>query len=87
MLVYLRLLKESFSFAINALRNNKLLSPENSRKIGGALGIAGGAPGINAALEFNAHSGYTIIVLSNYGPPSAESVSEEIRRWVASVKE
>jgi CubicO group peptidase (beta-lactamase class C family) len=70
-----------------ALQNNKLLSPENSRRIGGGLGIAGGAPGINAALEFNSHSGFTIIVLSNYGPPSAESACEEIRRWVASVKE
>jgi CubicO group peptidase (beta-lactamase class C family) len=69
-----------------ALQNNKLLSPENSRRIGGGLGIAGGAPGINAALEFNSHSGYTIIVLSNYGPPSAESVSEEIRRWVESMR-
>ncbi len=66
-----------------ALQNNKLLSPENSRKIGGELGVAGGAPGINAALEFDSRSGYTIIVLSNYDPPSAESVSEQIRRWVA----
>ncbi|MGE0129889.1 MAG: serine hydrolase [Blastocatellales bacterium] len=70
-----------------ALQNNKLLNPENSRKIGGGLGIAGGAPGINAVLEFNSNNGYTIIVLSNYDPPSAESVSEQIRRWVANAKE
>lgn len=69
-----------------ALQNNKLLSPENSRKIGGELGVAGGAPGINAALEFDSRSGYTIIVLSNYDPPSAESVGEQIRRWVANIE-
>jgi CubicO group peptidase (beta-lactamase class C family) len=71
----------------HALQNHKLLSPENSRKIGGGLGIAGGAPGINAALEVDPKSGYTIIVLSNYDPPSAITVSEEVRRLVASVKE
>jgi CubicO group peptidase (beta-lactamase class C family) len=70
-----------------ALQNNKLLSPENSRRIGDRLGIAGGAPGINAVLEFDSGSGYTIIVLSNYDPPSAENVSQQIRQWVASVKE
>ena len=63
-----------------ALKNNKLLNPENTRKFGGGLGIAGGAPGINAALELDSASGYAIIVLSNYGPPSAENVSEQIRK-------
>lgn len=43
------------------------------------LGIAGGAPGINAALEWNPQTGYAIIVLSNYDPPTAESLARTIR--------
>ena len=58
----------------------------SSRKLGGGLGIAGGAPGINAALEFNQASGYTIIVLSNYDLPSAGNVSEQIRKLVAQIE-
>lgn len=77
-------LEDLLKFTI-ALQSNKLLSPENSRKLGGGLGIAGGAPGINATLEFNQASGYTIIVLSNYDPPSAGNVSEQIRELIAQV--
>ncbi|KAA0221364.1 class A beta-lactamase-related serine hydrolase [candidate division KSB1 bacterium] len=45
----------------------------------GNLGIAGGAPGINAILDMDVDSGYTLIVLSNYDPPSAEKVGRQIR--------
>lgn len=48
----------------------------------GDLGIAGGAPGINAILELDVASGYTLIVLSNYDPPSAEKVGRQIRAWL-----
>lgn len=48
----------------------------------GDLGIAGGAPGINAILELDVASGYTFIVLSNYDPPSAEKVGRQIRAWL-----
>ena len=64
-----------------AIRDHKLLSAEHSRRFGG-LGVAGGAPGINAALETGVSGGYTIIVLSNYDPPSAEAMSEEIRKLI-----
>jgi hypothetical protein len=43
------------------------------------VGIAGGAPGLNAALEMDPQSGYVIVVLSNLDPPSAESVARAIR--------
>lgn len=49
------------------------------------LGIAGGAPGVNAALDTGVN-GYTIVVLSNYDPPSAERLARDIRRVLASVK-
>lgn len=48
----------------------------------GNLGIAGGAPGINAILDMDVDSGYTLIVLSNYDPPSAEKVGRQIRAWL-----
>ena len=43
------------------------------------LGIAGGAPGINAILMVNPTTGYTVVVMSNYDPPSAESLGKQIR--------
>jgi D-alanyl-D-alanine carboxypeptidase len=50
----------------------------NAQKQGG-LGIAGGAPGINAAIETGIGKGYAAIVLSNYDPPAAERVMKKIR--------
>ncbi|NPV83864.1 MAG: beta-lactamase family protein [Candidatus Aminicenantes bacterium] len=51
-----------------------------------SLGIAGGAPGINAALECEAQTGFTIIVLGNYDPPAATQVARMIRRYLGAVK-
>jgi len=52
------------------------------KTMNGGLGIAGGAPGINAMVEQDIVSGYTVIVLSNYDPPSAEKVGRQIRSWL-----
>jgi CubicO group peptidase (beta-lactamase class C family) len=49
------------------------------------MGLAGGSPGANAALETGVN-GYTIIVLSNYDPPSAERLAGAIRRVLESVR-
>ena len=46
------------------------------------VGVAGGAPGLNGVLETALPGAYTIVVLSNYDPPSAESVTEKIRDWM-----
>ncbi|HYH09613.1 MAG TPA: serine hydrolase domain-containing protein [Thermoanaerobaculia bacterium] len=52
---------------------------EAERKSRGAgLGIAGGAPGMNAGLEVG-EQGYTIIVLSNYDSPTAMEVLRNVR--------
>lgn len=72
-----------------ALQSGKLTIPDEDgqpRKDSG-LGIAGGANGINAVLEADAETGYTIIVLSNYDPPSAEQVGRQIRGWTKQIKE
>jgi len=54
------------------------------------IGVAGGAPGINAFLiaagADNNSSPYTIIVMSNYDPPSAENLGKQIRGWLKRVK-
>ncbi|HOL46448.1 MAG TPA: serine hydrolase domain-containing protein [Candidatus Saccharicenans sp.] len=50
------------------------------------IGIAGGAPGINAILEMDGQRGYTIIVLSNYDPPAARDITQMIRRYLKAIK-
>ena len=63
---------------VNSLQANKLTSQKwtnwifgNSFEGGGSpsLGIAGGAPGLNA--EIDLENGWTVIAMSNYDPPSA----------------
>jgi hypothetical protein len=44
------------------------------------LGVAGGAPGINAAVESDNARGFTVIVLGNYDPPAAENLAQKIRK-------
>lgn len=47
-----------------------------------AIAIAGGSPGVNAVFEYDPKKDDVIIVLSNYDPPSAEDVAEQIRQWL-----
>jgi CubicO group peptidase (beta-lactamase class C family) len=74
----------------NALLGEKLLSKEWTDWVFGTkgdataaalqvrnMGVAGGAPGLNALLEIEPP--YTLIVLSNYDPPSAEEVGSALR--------
>jgi len=49
------------------------------RKRSGGGGFAGGTAGVNAALETDLDTGYTIVVLSNLDPPSAERVAKKWR--------
>jgi len=59
--------------------------PKEPRTQGG-LGVAGGAPGINAVLELDRETGFTIIVLGNYDPPAAMDVAKKIRRLLGAIK-
>jgi CubicO group peptidase (beta-lactamase class C family) len=73
---------------VEALKGNKLAAekytnmalgmfekPDDSESRPKGLGIAGGANvGINAIVEADFESGYTVIVLSNYDPPVAEEL-------------
>lgn len=51
----------------------------------GGIGAAGGAPGINAALELEVESGDVVIVLANLDPPAAERLAGQIRRILAAI--
>jgi CubicO group peptidase (beta-lactamase class C family) len=76
-----------------ALRTGRLLDPERTAwmlqtdrttpgtRARGGLGFAGGAPGINAALESDGI--WTVVVLANLDPPAATSVAQGIRRGLA----
>jgi len=46
------------------------------------MGIAGGAPGINAILETDIAGGYDVVVLANLGPPAAEDIARQVRQWL-----
>ena len=45
-------------------------------------GWAGGAPGINTALEVDSKAGTTVVVLANLDPPAATRVARKIRSWL-----
>ena len=67
-----------------ALKQGKLFTTEqNQKQFAQRVGVAGGAPGINAILEWDPQTGYVVIVLSNYDPPSAEKIGQRIREWLS----
>lgn len=74
----------------NALRSKKLEMPADDgtfpTEFKGA-GFAGGSEGVNALFIANGQTGYTIVVLSNYDPPSAEKPGSQIRDWLKQVKD
>lgn len=73
-----------------AVKNGKLQIPDDDgqpRKDFPGLGVAGGADGINALLVISPQTNYTIIVLSNYDPSSAEKTGIQIRDWTRQIKE
>jgi D-alanyl-D-alanine carboxypeptidase len=62
---------------VKAMKQGILSTPDFN---GDGLGIAGGAPGINAIVESGRDT--VIIVLSNYDPPAAERAGRQIRAWM-----
>jgi CubicO group peptidase (beta-lactamase class C family) len=63
---------------VNSLRAGKIAAAPPA----GAVGIAGGAPGINATLDGALPGGYDVIVLANLDPPAANAMARVIRGWV-----
>lgn len=48
----------------------------------GAIRFGGGAPGINSAIVNKVGSGYSVIVLTNFDPPTASKTSRKIRELI-----
>jgi len=63
---------------VMALKEGKIFLPD----IANGLGIAGGAPGINSNVEWNPRSGYIVIVLTNFDPPTAGQAARRIMSWL-----
>jgi len=61
-----------------ALKDRTILLPD----VANGLGIAGGAPGINSVVEWDAASGYIVIVLANFDPPAAGQAARRILSWL-----
>jgi CubicO group peptidase (beta-lactamase class C family) len=68
----------------NALLADKLLPARWTNWVFGGfdakqrnLGIAGGSPGVNAVVEIEPP--YTLVVLSNFDPPSAQEIGQALR--------
>jgi CubicO group peptidase (beta-lactamase class C family) len=61
-----------------ALKDKKVFLPDAAN----GLGIAGGAPGINSVLEWDPRSGYIVIVLTNFDPPTAGQAARRIASWL-----
>jgi CubicO group peptidase (beta-lactamase class C family) len=76
-----------------ALAAGKLISAATIEKLDlhpDGMGIAGGAPGLNATLDTGVEAAgsarYRVAVMSNFDPPSAEQLSREIRTLLRRVK-
>ena len=79
-----------------ALRNNELADERHTNLVLGLFhnldgasrrppyfGIAGGAPiGVCALLESDFETGYTVVVLSNVDPPTAERFGVKVMRML-----
>jgi CubicO group peptidase (beta-lactamase class C family) len=52
------------------------------RRRSGGFGQAGGTAGVNGVIEIDLDTGYTVVVLCNLDPPSAERASKTIRQWL-----
>jgi D-alanyl-D-alanine carboxypeptidase len=63
---------------ILAVKEGKIHLPDAAS----GLGIAGGAPGINATVEWDPRTGWIVIVLTNLDPPAAGLVSRRIVAWL-----
>jgi len=59
------------------------LPDQNPDRSGFGIGLAGGAPGVSAALEIGGE--FTVVVLSNLDPPSASKVARHLRDLIGSI--
>lgn len=73
-----------------ALKSKKLVIPNDDGSFPAVFegtGFAGGSPGVNSYFITSGKSGYTLVVLSNFDPPSAEKPGDLIRNWIKNLKQ
>ena len=73
-----------------ALKAGKLLIPSDDGTFPtefAGTGFAGGSEGVNSVFTTNGKTGYTVVILSNFDPPSAEQPIPVIREWLKQVKQ
>ncbi len=80
-----KLLSPPFTEWIVARTEPAAGKPVGDRRRGG-LGVAGGAPGINAALEVDRETGLVLVVLANDDPPAAEALAKKARRLLDAIR-
>ena len=71
-----------------ALKSGKLVIPNDDGTFPTEFttaGFAGGSEGVNSIFLTSARSGYTVIVLSNRDPPSAEQPGIQVRDWIKQI--
>ncbi|MGB8959908.1 MAG: serine hydrolase domain-containing protein, partial [Candidatus Aminicenantales bacterium] len=68
---------DMLKFAL-AVKDKKIVLPDADS----GLGVAGGAPGINSVLEWDPQSGFIVIVLTNFDPPTAGQAARRIAAWL-----
>jgi CubicO group peptidase (beta-lactamase class C family) len=61
-----------------AVNDKKIFLPDAAN----GMGIAGGAPGINSVVEWDPRSGFIVIVLTNFDPPTAGQAARQIAAWL-----
>lgn len=81
------MLRLSLALQSGKLRRHDFSSPNGQAQKLEDFGINGAAEGISALFEINVKDAYTIIVLSNYDPPSANEVGKVIRRLLSRLSE
>jgi D-alanyl-D-alanine carboxypeptidase len=69
--------EDLLKFAL-ALKDKRIFLPDAAN----GLGVAGGASGINSVLEWDPRSGYIVIVLTNFDPPTAGQAARQIAAWL-----
>jgi len=66
----------------NMLFNGYDENAEMPQKLGYAVAYGGGAPGINAVLEMDFGSDFLVVAFSNFDPPTAEKLGQQIMRML-----
>lgn len=81
------MLKLSLALQSGKLKQHDFSSPNGQAPKPASFGIAGGAQGINAIFEMDVEKGYTIVVMSNYDPPTANDMGTFVRMLLSRLSE